>query len=227
MPRQATQQGLTSTICHYAANLRYEDLPTEVVAVAKRLVLDSLETTLAGSTLGDGCRELVAVVRAAGGNPESTALGTGEKGSAAMAALANGAMVHALNYDAIGAEGGHPGAFGLTAPLAVAERAGGVSGQELIAALVAGVEIETWAVLALLKAGVDTKQKFLEGQVLSYLGATLSAGRVMKLTPDQMNSALGLMLMQVSGTRQVVIYGDPPARASTPPFPTRVACSAP
>ena len=221
MTRQTTHEGLTSTICHYASNVRYEDLPPEVVAVAKRLVLDSLGTTLAGSTLGDGCRELVAVVQAAGGNPESTVLGTGNKGSAAMAALANGAMVHALNYDAIGAEGGHPGAFGLTAPLAVAERAGGVTGQEFIAALVAGVEIEMRAVLSLLRAGVDTKQRFLEGQVLSYLGATLSAGRILELTPDQMDSALGLMLMQVSGTRQVVIYGDPPAKGIYAAFPNQ------
>ena len=138
-----------------------------------------------------------------------------------MAALANGATVHALNYDAIGASGGHPGAFGLTAPLALAERAGGIDGKEFIASLVAGVEVEMRAVAALIEAGVDTRQNFLEGQVLSYLGATLSAGRVLRLNADQMDSALGLMLMQVSGTRQVVLYGDPPSKGIYAAFPNQ------
>ena len=217
----AEEQGLTGLLCNYAANLRYDDLPSEVVSTAKRLVLDSLGAALAGTTMGDGCRETLAVVRASGGVPESSVLGTDEKTSAVMAALANGATVHALNYDAIGARGGHPGAFGLTAPLALAERAGGIDGKEFIASLVAGVEVEMRAVAALIEAGVDTRQNFLEGQVLSYLGATLSAGRVLRLNADQMDSALGLMLMQVSGTRQVVLYGDPPSKGIYAAFPNQ------
>ncbi len=215
----AQEQGLTSLLCDYAANLQYDDLPPQVVTTARRLVLDSLGAALAGTTMGDGCRETLAVVRASGGLPESTVLGTLERTSAMMAALANGATVHALNYDAIGARGGHPGAFGLTAPLAVAERVDGVNGREFITSLVAGVEVEMRAVAALIQAGVDTRQNFLEGQVLSYLGATLSAGRVLRLTADQMDSALGLMLMQVSGTRQVVLHGDPPAKGIYAAFP--------
>ena len=217
----AEEQGLTGLLCNYAANLRYEDLPPEVVATAKRLVLDSLGAALAGTTMGDGCRETLAVVRASGGVPESSVLGTSERTSAVMAALANGATVHALNYDAIGARGGHPGAFGLTAPLAVAERIGGVNGKEFIASLVAGVEVEMRAVAALIEAGVDTRQNFLEGQVLSYVGATLSASRVLRLNPDETDSALGLMLMQVSGTRQVVLYGDPPSKGIYAAFPNQ------
>ena len=215
------QPSLTSLLCNYAANLQYDDLPPAVVATAKRLVLDSLGAALAGTTMGDGCRETLAVVRASGGVPESSVLGTGEKTSSVMAALANGATVHALNYDAIGARGGHPGAFGLTAPLAVAERVGGITGREFIASLVAGVEIEMRAVAALIEAGVDTRQNFLEGQVLSYVGATLCAGRVLKLSPEEMDSALGLMLMQVSGTRQVVLYGDPPSKGIYAAFPNQ------
>ena len=215
------EQGLTTLLSNYAANLQYDDLPPEVVSTAKRLVLDSLGAALAGTTMGDGCRETLAVVRASGGTAESSILGTAEKTSAVMAALANGATVHALNYDAIGARGGHPGAFGLTAPLAVAERLGGITGKEFIASLVAGVEIEMRAVAALIEAGVDTRQNFLEGQVLSYVGATLSAGRVLNLTPDRMDSALGLMLMQVSGTRQVVLYGDPPSKGIYAAFPNQ------
>lgn len=213
--------GLTRAVCEYVAASRYSDLPPDVVEVAKRLTLDSLGTTLAGGTLGDGGPETASVVISSGGRPESTVLGYGEKVSAVMAGLANGAMVHSLNYDAIGAEGGHPGAFALTAPLAIAERRGGVSGKEFINALVVGVEVEMRAVLALLRAGVNTKGRFLEGQLLSYLGATLSAGRALELSVDQLDSALGLMLMQASGSRQVVVYGDPPAKGIYAAFPNQ------
>ena len=212
---------LTRAVCEYVAASRYADLPEDVVDVAKRLTLDSLGTTLAGGTLGDGGPETAAVVISSGGRPESTVLGYDKKVSAVMAGLANGAMVHSLNYDAIGAEGGHPGAFALTAPLTVAERRGGVSGKEFINALVAGVEVEMRCVLALLRAGVNTKGRFLEGQLLSYLGATLSAGRVLELSVDQLDSALGLMLMQASGSRQVVVYGDPPAKGIYAAFPNQ------
>ncbi|MCY4583305.1 MAG: MmgE/PrpD family protein [Chloroflexi bacterium] len=217
----ATTEGLTRTVCEYVAASRYDDLPADVVEVAKRLTLDSLGTTLAGGTLGDGGPETAAVVLSSGGNPESTVLGYDKKVSAVMAGLANGAMVHALNYDAIGAEGGHPGAFALTAPLAIAERRGGMSGKDFINALVVGVEVEMRSVIALLRAGVNTKGRFLEGQLLSYVGATLSAGRALELSADQLDSALGLMLMQSSGSRQVVVYGDPPAKGIYAAFPNQ------
>ncbi len=214
-------QGLTRAVCEYVAASSYSHLPADVIEVARRLTLDSLGTTLAGGTLGDGGPETAAVVISSGGQPESTVLGYGKKVSAIMASLANGAMVHSLNYDAIGAEGGHPGAFALTAPLAIAERRGGVSGKEFINALVVGVEVEMRSVLALLRAGVNTKGRFLEGQLLSYLGATLSAGRTLELSVDQLDSALGLMLMQASGSRQVVVYGDPPAKGIYAAFPNQ------
>lgn len=100
----ASTLGLTRVVCEYVAASRYSDLPVDVIDVAKRLTLDSLGTTLAGGTLGDGGPETAAVVIGSGGQPESTVLGYGKKVSAVMASLANGAMVHSLNYDAIGAD---------------------------------------------------------------------------------------------------------------------------
>jgi 2-methylcitrate dehydratase PrpD len=46
----------TAALADYLANLTYDSLPSSVVAVLKQLVLDTLGTTLAGSTLGVGCR---------------------------------------------------------------------------------------------------------------------------------------------------------------------------
>src|ERR687885_507219 len=83
-------------IAEFATSLRYEDLPPEVVSTLKSLVLDCFSTTLAGNTLGVGCRELLTVVRQSGGTPECMLIGFGDRVPAVMAALANGGMAHAL-----------------------------------------------------------------------------------------------------------------------------------
>ena len=111
----------TLALAEFAATLKFGDLPTEVVANIKLMILDALGCAIAATTLGDGCRETIAVMRSLGGPPESTIIGTPDKVSAPNAAFANGALVHALNYDPIGSEIGHVGVVCLAAPLAIAE----------------------------------------------------------------------------------------------------------
>jgi len=214
-----TKGDVTRRLAEYAASIAYESLPPEVGATLKRLVLDTLGTTLAGNTLGVGCREAVAVARGAAGSAESTLIGFGDKVPAALAAFANGAMAHALNYDAIGPEGGHLGVI-LAAPLAVSELVGRVSGKEFLAALAAGAEVTArLAVAGAQSASGAVRPKALDGQLLGYFGAALSAGRVMRLTAPEMHSVLGLALMQAAGTMQMVLDGDPPAKAIYAAFP--------
>jgi 2-methylcitrate dehydratase PrpD len=205
----------------YAANVRYERLPSGVVEVLKRIVLDTLGTTLAGGTLGSGCRELVEVVRDAGGAPESTMLGFGERVPAASAALANGAMAHALNYDDVYPGGGHLGVVTLPAALAVAERQGGVSGKELLAAIAAGAEIMARLQIAVRRADDPSLEaKPQPTQMLGYFSAAASAGRIMRLDERGTLSALGLALMQASGNRQPVLEGTP-SKAIYAAFPNQ------
>ena len=52
----------TSALAEFAASLSYDDLPAKVVDVTKRMILDSLGTALAATTLGDGCKESVSVM---------------------------------------------------------------------------------------------------------------------------------------------------------------------
>jgi 2-methylcitrate dehydratase PrpD len=128
---------------------------------------------LAANTLGSGCQQVITVVRDAGGAPESTVIGFGDKLPAAMAAFANGAMGHALNYDASGAHGAHLGTIALPAPLAVAEKLGGVSGKEFLAGMAAGAEITARLATAaavgmlLLKVKQDCSECFMVVDILS------------------------------------------------------------
>ena len=112
----------TIALTEFAASLRFDALPADVVANVKRMILDSLGCAIAATALGDGCRETIAVMSGLGGKPESTIVGLAVKVAAPNAAFANGALVHALNYDPIGSEIGHVGVVCLAAPLAMAWR---------------------------------------------------------------------------------------------------------
>ena len=87
----------TEILAAYAANIAYESLPSEAVIALNRVVLDTLGTAVAATTLGAGCRELVEVIRGMGGTAESTIIGFGDQVPAAHAAYVNGGLAHALN----------------------------------------------------------------------------------------------------------------------------------
>ena len=200
-------------MARFASELRYEELPAEAVTILKWLLLDTVGTALAGTTLGAGCEEVSRIVGSAGGAPECTVIGFGQRAPALNTAFANGSTAHALNYDALGGDGGHLGVNSVPAPLAAAERKGRVSGKELLCGMAASAEVTARLAGALSMAGVNANAKFLEGQLLGYFGAAVGAGRVMRLSPQSMHSVLGLATMQAGGTMQVVFDGDPPAKA--------------
>jgi 2-methylcitrate dehydratase PrpD len=209
----------TRALARFAATLTYDDLTAEAVAMAKQLTLDTLGTTLAATTLGEGCREVIDVMAALGGAADATILGTAVKVNAPNAALANGALAHALNYDAVGKETGHAGVPTLAAPLAAAEARGPVTGRRFIAAVVAAAEVTARVTGAVMSGERRFSEKLLAGQYFGYFGAAAGAGNIFGLDETRMHSAFGLALMQVSGARQVTVAGDPPAKAIYGAFP--------
>jgi 2-methylcitrate dehydratase PrpD len=66
----------------------------------------------------------------------------------------------------------------------------------------------------------------LAGQLLSYFGAAVGASRIFGLDATTTVSALGLSLMQAAGSRQVVLEGDPPAKAIYGAFPNQAGVQA-
>ena len=78
----------------WAAKLRYEDLPPEVVAKAKGLLLDTLAVGWAGSG-AEGIGPLHDYVKAQGGAQESRVWTFGGRLPATQAAFLNGAMAAA------------------------------------------------------------------------------------------------------------------------------------
>ncbi|HTI88506.1 MAG TPA: MmgE/PrpD family protein [Alphaproteobacteria bacterium] len=186
--------------------LDYERVPSSTLSSIKLLILDSLATAFAASSLGDGREQLVGFARSQAPSNDCTLLGLGKRGSVVTAAFVNGALVHALNYDALGGDGGHVGLAAVPLPLALGERHRS-SGTDLLVAVCAGAEFTCRLAASLHRAGVKHGNRFLEGQVLGYFGASAAAARLLRLGPQAMHDALGFALMQASGTRQVSIEG--------------------
>lgn len=211
MERRDGEEELTALWARFGAELAYVDLPERTRRSVREVTLDTLGVTLAANTLGVGVPQLLAWARGAGGAPQASLIGLPDALPAAAAAMVNGGMAHALNFDDTTAVGsGHLGPVTLPAALAAAELRGGVSGKDFIVALAAGMELMSRIGAALAGAqGAFTEAKPQPTQMPGCFAAAMSAARALGFTPQQTHSALGLAFMQASGGRQPVLEGRP------------------
>lgn len=188
-------------------SLRYDDLPTEAVESAKKEVLDSLATALGGSTKA-GVKELVDMVKEWGGKKQSSIIAYGIKCPAPNAAQVNGTMIHALDYDD-GHQAAlvHTGCITVSTALAVAERRGKVSGQELITAIALGGDFMARLGLAGRPGKTALSSGWHPTTLLGHFGAAAIAGRIMKLDEEGMINTLGLAYHQSGGAGSGVSDG--------------------
>jgi 2-methylcitrate dehydratase PrpD len=182
-----------------AAGITYDDLTTQARDAAKKTILDTLGVILAASGMEPAVRGVVDIVKESGGAPQCTILGFGGKAPAVMAALANGAMAHCLDYDDQTPWGQHCASSIIPAVFAVAERQGGVSGKDLIAAVAVGQDI-----FARLRCNVEWKKDWNLSTVLAVFAATAAAGRVMGLPAHRIAHAMGIATMQSNGIMEMV-----------------------
>ena len=190
-----------------AANSAYSDLPFGAVDAVKKSILDTLGVCIAGSGLEPAARAVVDVVEEGGGRREATVLGFGGRVPAPMAAFANGALAHALDYDDLTPWGRRSGSSIVPAVLAVAERHGAVSGRDLIAAVAVGQDM-----FARMRRHVAWRKDWNLGSAFGVYAATAASARVLQLTTRQTQSALGIATQQSSGVMEVVagVGGDFP-----------------
>ena len=101
---------VTELLARYVTETSYKSFPKEVVHQAKRCFLDLLGVALGGAYQPLG-KILVKTVKEFGGKPQATIWGHGLKTNVMNAALVNGAIAHALDYDDTHVRSmGHPSA---------------------------------------------------------------------------------------------------------------------
>ncbi len=133
----------TETLAGYVANLKFEDIPPEVLERAKVLTLDFLGSAIRARRDAESTPSLMKMLEALklDGKGESTVFGDSKTWTPAVAALLNGALGHSLDFDDTHANSSlHPSAPVVPAAFAVGEMTG-ASGRDVLTAIVAGYEV--------------------------------------------------------------------------------------
>jgi len=91
--------GLTKYVGTFVTQTKYQEIPTDVIELGKKSILDSLGLALAGSRAESGSisRRYVEQAGLIGGN--ATIIGSARKTSPRFAALLNGISIHADDFD--------------------------------------------------------------------------------------------------------------------------------
>lgn len=184
----------TVVVSGWVADLRWEDLPTEVVKQAKRCLLDFLACSIGGAKSEPGHIVSDMAIRWQG-RGESTVIGAPTMVPARHAAFANATMANALDYD--DTLFGHPGATTFPAVLAAGEK-WRRSGKEVLLAAVIGYELSV-RTMALLVPLIPRYQAMWDLGTLQSWGATAAAARLAGLDAAGVANAVGL----ISGTAPV------------------------
>lgn len=196
--------GPTAALASFAARLRFDDLPPEVVHEAKRALLDHVGVAVAASA-EPAVDAMVRVSDRLAGPGHHAIMGRSETATMPYAALANGFAAHFLDYDDTFNPGDttvHGSAPVWPVIFALAE-AGAITGADALTAFVAGFETEC----RVGRAAGDAHYEIgwhVTGTV-GHLGAAAAAGRVLALSPDVLLMALGSAGTQAAGLKSV--YG--------------------
>jgi 2-methylcitrate dehydratase len=189
---------LAEQLARYAIGLRYDDLPEDVVQLAKRAILDTIGCVFGGYA----AQPSQIAIRLAGdvsSKRGATVLCSGTATSPDLAAFANGVMIRYLDFNdsfvSLTHGAGHPSDT-IAALLAAAELTGR-SGRDLITATVLAYEVfcKVADVFDYLNNGIDHT-------TITGIAAVVGAGRLMGLTADEMVHAIGITVGGNTATRQ-------------------------
>ncbi len=188
--------GLTSELAERSAGLSFEQLPDDVVAVARLCALDWLGVTVVGSQEPAPrilLRTLAADVAAEG----ATVIGHGIQVSPLQPALVNGTSSQVLDFDDVNATLiGHPSVAILGAVLALAESLHSL-GPEFLCAFVAGYETACRVTAAV--GPLSYLRGFHHTGTIGTLGAAAACSRLLSLDAQRTTMALALAATQAAG----------------------------
>lgn len=187
---------VTAELCQKIVATTWESLTQEAIAAARRLVLDGLAIAVAG-TEEDTIQILAEHYRGFGARGDATAIGFGFRTSPLWAAALNGAAMHVLDFEPMWTPSNHALSTSLPAILALAETRD-ITGRDLIAALVKGIELQGWIRFAghLYETGGI---RFHPPALVGPMGSAVAAGHVLGLTPGQLANALGIASSRCGG----------------------------
>jgi 2-methylcitrate dehydratase PrpD len=195
-------EGLVSSLGRFAADVRTTGLTPDLLRDARHRVLDVVGNSLAALT-----EEPATIVRAIaheqGGRQQATVIGGAERMPAANAALVNGTLAHALDFDDTHLPSIlHPSSSIVPAALAVAETEE-ASGTDLLTAVAVGDEICVRLGMASYDEELGNSILFENGlhatSIVGTLGAAAGASTLLGLDADQISHSIGIAASMGAG----------------------------
>lgn len=198
---------ITRTLASFAADLTFADLPPAVIERAKRLILDLTGIMIRARHDAESTPSLIAAVERLGlAEGKCSVPGDGRTYAPTAAALINGTLAHSLDFDDTHAEASlHSSAPIVPAALAAAELSG-ASGKDLIAAVVAGYEIQIRLSLALNPTD-HYNRGFHPTATCGVFGAAAAAGKLLGMEANGIQNAFGIALSQAAGSMEFLADG--------------------
>lgn len=195
--RSPQHADLARRIADWTVALDPSDIPEAVAGHAKLCLLDGLGTALAGLQKEHAQITLRAIRGLAGGGAHPV-IGTELAFAPRDAALANGYLVHALDFDDThSAAVTHTTASALPIMLAAGLESG-VDGRGALAAFVLATEVS--ARIGAAARGRFHERGFHPTAVAGTFGATVAAARLVGLSPAQIAEAQGIVLSMAGGS---------------------------
>ena len=187
----------TRDLARFAAETRPGDIPAAVIERVKLSFLDGLGVCLHGSTL-PWTERVRDVVLEEGGHPIASIWNTGVKTALTGAVLVNSTAGHAFEMDDIHKESIlHPNSLAVPTALALAEADPTLTGRDVATAIALGAEV------GIRIGNAATQALFLNGfhpqGTSGAFVAAATAGRLLKLTAEEMQNALGIAGSQGAG----------------------------
>jgi 2-methylcitrate dehydratase PrpD len=199
-PTAATDpDGPTGTLATWVADLTLDDVPQNVVERAKHLLLDGIGCALIGSQL-PWSRVATGAVLDLENKGDVVVIGTGQSTSGPAAAVLNGTFIQGFELDDF-----HPIApvhsCSLVIPAllsTVVAQSGATTGADFLIGAIAGFEVGPRVGYAL--HGTQMLDRgWHSGPVFGTHSAAMASGKLRKLSPAQLEDALGLAGTQSAG----------------------------
>lgn len=218
---QAADAGPSLRLAQFVTQHPDAQVPESALRAAARVLLDATGVIRAASGIAAEVQPFIALAAEGGAGPAAI-LGTSLRARAPLAALANGAMAHALDYeDAFDAAPVHPNASLVPAVLALAQAHRPIGGRALLAAIAVGCDVSCRIALCL-------RQRLEDGgwyppPILAAFGAVAGAARILGLSPRQLVDAWSMLLLQNSCAGEIKHDRGTILRAVREAFPAQAA----
>jgi 2-methylcitrate dehydratase PrpD len=201
-------RGLTSYVGRFVVETKYEDIPSDVIELGKKSILDGLGLALAGSRADTGaiCRRYLERLGTCVG--KATVIGSGLKALPRFAAWTNGVSIHADDFDDTQLSAAKDRVYGLLVhptvpvlpPLLALAEGQGLTGRQFMLAYHTGVEVECKIAEAI--SPRHYQDGFHSTGTCGPFGSAAACAKLMRFDLAKTLNTFGLVASQSGGLRE-------------------------